>query len=51
MVRPRGVHLGLLGVAVPAAFCGNRFGSSSRRVMSATMSPCGTVVALDSSIP
>ena len=37
-----------LGVAVPTAFPDIRFSSSSRRVMSATASLCGTIVALDS---
>ena len=39
------------GVAVPAAFPGIRFSLSSLRVMPATTSPCGTIVALDSSDP
>ena len=39
------------GVAVPAAFPGIRFSSSSRRVTSATTLLCGTIAALDSSDP
>ena len=38
-------------VAVPTAFPGIRFSSPSRRVMSATTSPCGTLVASESSDP
>ena len=39
------------GVAIHAAFPGIRFSSSSLPVMSATASPCGTIVALDTSDP
>ena len=39
------------GAAVPTAFPGIRYISSSRRVMSATTPSCGTIVALGSSAP
>ena len=39
------------GMAVPTAFPGTRISLSSVGVMSATASPCGTIVASDSSDP
>ena len=45
-------HTGVpAGVAVPTASPGIRCSSSSRRVLCATTSPCGTIVALDSADP
>ena len=45
-------HTGMpSGVAVPAAFPGIRTSLSSPHVMSATASPCGTIVALAGSDP